>query len=118
MGGWGVVFGAESYWAFVEKFPNIESLHRWMPRGILKVTVMMLVARIWGVALADVVSDPGQLIMFSFVFMGTPGLVVTVLGWFGRSSSRPWPQTWLTRISGLVILIIGILMVRGVLFAF
>ena len=102
----------------VDKFPNIESLHRWIPRGILKVTVMMLVARIWGVALADVVSDPGQLIMFSFVFMGTPGLVVTVLGWFGRSSSRPWPQTWFTRIAGLIVLIIGILMVRGVLFAF
>ena len=67
---------------------------------------------------SDDVPEPGQLIMFSFVFMGTPGLVVTVLGWFGRSSSRPWPQTWFTRISGLVILIIGILMVRGVLFAF
>jgi len=102
----------------VEKFPNIESIHRWMPRGILKVTVMMLVARIWGVALTDAVSDPGNLIMFSFVFMGTPGLVVTVLGWFGRSSSRPWPQTWFTRIAGLIVLVIGIQMVRGVLFAF
>ncbi|MEY4657151.1 MAG: hypothetical protein RL073_1378, partial [Actinomycetota bacterium] len=102
----------------VDKFPNVESLHRWMPRGILKVTVMMLVARIWGLVLTDAVSDPAQMIMFSFVFMGTPGLVTTVLGWFGRSSSRPWPQTWFTRIAGLIILIIGILMVRGVLFAF
>jgi titin len=102
----------------VDKFPNVEPLHRWMPRGILKVTVMMLVARMWGLVLTDAVSDPAQMIMFSFVFMGTPGLVTTVLGWFGRSSSRPWPQTWFTRIAGLIILIIGILMVRGVLFAF
>ena len=102
----------------VDKFPNIESLHRWMPRGILKVTVMMLLARVWGVVLTDAVSDPAQMIMFSFVFMGTPGLVATVLGWFGRTSSRPWPQTWFTRVAGLFILIIGILMVRGVLFAF
>ena len=102
----------------VDKFPNIESLHRWMPRGIFKVTVMMLIARIWGVALTNSISDPAQMITFSFVFMGTPGVVATILGWFGRSSSRPWPQTWFTRIAGLIILIIGILMVRGVLFAF
>jgi hypothetical protein len=102
----------------VDKFPNVELLHRWMPRGILKVTVMMLLARIWGVALTNAISDPAQMITFSFVFMGTPGVVATVLGWFGRTSSRPWPQTWFTRIAGLIILIIGILMVRGVLFAF
>jgi hypothetical protein len=102
----------------VDKFPNVESLHRWMPRGIFKVTVMMLLARIWGVALTNAISDPAQMITFSFVFMGTPGVVATVLGWFGRTSSRPWPQTWFTRIAGLIILIVGILMVRGVLFAF
>jgi hypothetical protein len=102
----------------VDKFPNIEPLHRWMPRGIFKVTVMMLIARIWGLVLTDLISDPAQMIMFSFVFMGTPGVVATVLGWFGRSSTRAWPQTWFTRIAGLIILIIGILMVRGVLFAF
>lgn len=102
----------------VDKFPNIDALHRWMPRGIFKVTVMMLLARIWGVALTNAISDPAQLITFSFVFMGTPGIVVTVLGWFGRTSSRPWPQTWFTRIAGLVILVLGVLMVRGVLFAF
>jgi len=102
----------------VDKFPNVESLHRWMPRGIFKVTVMMLLARIWGVVLTSHISDPGKMITFGFVFMGTPGVVATILGWFGRSSSRAWPQTWFSRIAGLIILIIGILMVRGVLFAF
>jgi hypothetical protein len=102
----------------VDKFPNIEPLHRWMPRGIFKVTVMMLIARIWGVVLADAISDSAQIIAFSFVFMGTPGVISTVLGWFGRSSSRQWPESWFTRFAGLVILIIGVLMVRGVLFSF
>jgi hypothetical protein len=100
------------------KFPNVEALHRWMPRGILKVTVMMLLARIWGVVLTSNISDPAKMITFGFVFMGTPGIIATVLGWFGRSSTKAWPQTWFTRIAGLIILIIGILMVRGVLFAF
>jgi hypothetical protein len=100
------------------KFPNVEALHRWMPRGILKVTVMMLLARIWGVVLTSNISDPAKMITFGFVFMGTPGIIATVLGWFGRSSTKAWPQTWFTRIAGLIVLIIGILMVRGVLFAF
>jgi hypothetical protein len=101
-----------------DNFPNVEPLHHFMPRGIFKVTVMMLVARLWGIVLTDQISDPAQMITFGFVFMGTPSIVTTVLGWFGRSSSKPWPQTWFTRISGLAILIVGILMVRGVLFAF
>jgi hypothetical protein len=37
------------------------------------------------------------------------------MGWFGRSSSRDWEQNWFTRISGLVLLIVGFLIVRGVL---
>lgn len=121
---WALWVGAGVYLApkligmTTDSFPNIEPLHRYMPRGILKVTVMMLVARIWGVVLTEQISDPAQMITFAFVFMGTPSIVTTILGWFGRSSSRLWPQTWFTRIAGLVILIIGILMVRGVLFAF
>jgi len=35
-----------------------------------------------------------------------------VLGWFARDS-RPWPSTWFTRISGMIVLIIGILVVFG-----
>ena len=102
----------------VDRLPNIEALYRWMPRGILKVTMMMLLARIWGVVLTSNISDPVQMVTFGFVFMGTPSLVVTILGWFGRSSSKNWSHNWLTRIGGLIVLIVGILMVRGVIFAF
>ena len=102
----------------VDRLPNIEALYRWMPRGILKVTMMMLLARIWGVVLTSNISDPVQMVTFGFVFMGTPSLVVTILGWFGRSSSKNWSHNWLTRIGGLIVLIMGILMVRGVIFVF
>jgi hypothetical protein len=98
-----------------DKFPNIEALHRYLPRGILKVTFMMFVARWWGQLLTSNIDDTEKMLTFGFVFLGMPGFITTVLGWFGRSSSQPWKQNWFTRIGGLILLVIGFLIVRGVL---
>jgi hypothetical protein len=98
-----------------DKFPNVEFLHRYMPRGILKVTVMMLIARWWGQILTSNIEEAYKMLTFGFVFLGMPGFLTTVFGWFGRSSSQPWKQNWFTRIGGLIVLVIGILIVRGVI---
>ena len=98
-----------------DKFPNVEFLHRYMPRGILKVTVMMLIARWWGQLLTSNIENAYKMLTFGFVFLGMPGFLTTVFGWFGRSSSQPWKQNWFTRIGGLIVLVIGILIVRGVI---
>jgi hypothetical protein len=98
-----------------DKFPNIEALHRYLPRGILKVTFMMFVARWWGQLLTSNIDDTEKMLTFGFVFLGMPGFITTVLGWFGRSSSQPWKQNWFTRIGGLILLVVGFLIVRGVL---
>jgi hypothetical protein len=98
-----------------DKLPNIEGLHRYMPRGILKLTFMMFIARWWGQLLTTNIDDAEKMITFGFVFLGMPGFITTVMGWFGRSSSDDWEQNWFTRISGLVLLIVGFLIVRGVL---
>ena len=96
-------------------FPNSEALHRYLPRGILKVTFMMFVARWWGQLLTSNIDDAEKMLTFGFVFLGMPGFITTALGWFGRSSSHPWKQNWFTRIGGLVLLVVGFLIVRGVL---
>jgi hypothetical protein len=98
-----------------DKFPNSEALHRYLPRGILKVTFMMFVARWWGQLLTSNIEDAEKMLTFGFVFLGMPGFITTVLGWFGRSSSQPWKQNWFTRIGGLILLVVGFLVVRGVL---
>jgi hypothetical protein len=98
-----------------DKFPNVEALHRYLPRGILKVTFMMLVARWWGQLLSSNINDAEKMLTFGFVFLGMPGFIATVLGWFGRSSSKPWKPNWFTRFGGLVLLVVGFLIVRGVL---
>jgi hypothetical protein len=98
-----------------DKFPNVEALHRYMPRGILKVTFMMFVARWWGQLLTSNIDDAEKMLTFGFVFLGMPGFITTVLGWFGRSSSKPWKPNWFTRFGGLVLLVMGFLIVRGVI---
>ncbi|MSX76853.1 MAG: hypothetical protein F2738_02310, partial [Actinobacteria bacterium] len=98
-----------------DNLPNSEALHRYLPRGILKVTFMMLVARWWGQLLTSNIDDAEKMLTFGFVFLGLPGFITTVLGWFGRSSSQPWKQNWFTRIGGLILLVVGFLIVRGVL---
>jgi hypothetical protein len=98
-----------------DKLPNSEVLHRYMPRGILQITFMMFVARWWGQLLTSNIDDTEKLLAFSFAFLGLPGFISTVLGWFGRSSSREWEQNWFTRLAGLALLIVGFLIVRGVL---
>jgi hypothetical protein len=97
-----------------DALPNFSIIHRYMPRGILKVVLMLFVARWWGDVLGSRVTDPEQMIKLGFVLLGLPGIVLTVLGWFARNS-RPWPSSWFTRISGMIILIVGILVVFGVL---
>ena len=97
-----------------DALPNFTTIHRYMPRGILKIVLMLFVARWWGDVIGSRVTDPEQMIKLGFVLLGVPGIVLTVLGWFARDS-RPWPSTWFTRISGAVILLVGVLVVFGVL---
>jgi hypothetical protein len=97
-----------------DALPNFSIVHRYVPRGILKVVLMLFIARWWGDILGSRITDPEQMIKVGFVLLGLPGIVLTVLGWFARSS-RPWPSTWFTRLSGMLVLIVGILVVFGVL---
>jgi hypothetical protein len=100
-----------------DNFPNFARLHRFLPRGIFKVVVIMLIARWWGTVVANSVTDPNQMIKVGFVLLGLPGLVAGIAGWFGREGGD-WKSTKLSRVMGAVLLIIGFLMVRGVLFTF
>ncbi|MEY3366004.1 MAG: hypothetical protein RIS71_741, partial [Actinomycetota bacterium] len=95
------------------KLPNIAPLHRFLPRGIFKVVVMLFIAKAWGGFVANQVDDPASMIMVGFVTLGLPGLAFTALGWCARSS-RQWPSTLLTKVLGGMLLAIGVLVVLNV----
>jgi hypothetical protein len=50
------------------------------------------------------------------VLLGIPSLVLTSLGWFA-GGGRKWRSTPVSKVLGIVVLAIGVLTVRGVLFA-
>jgi hypothetical protein len=100
-----------------DSFLNFAKLHRFLPRGIFKVVFIMFIARWWGSVVADQVTDPDQMIKVGFVLLGLPGLIAGIASWFGREGGD-WRSSKLTRVLGAVLLVIGILMVRGVLFNF
>ena len=101
-----------------DSLPNVPSLHRYMPRGLLKIVLLLVLAKWWGGVLTSNISNADQMVRIGFVFMGTPGLVATIFGWFGRSSTQKWEQNWVTRIAGLVLLVLLFLMVQGVILNF
>ena len=93
-------------------FPDFKTVHRFMPRGILKTVVMLFVAKWWGDLVADNVANPDDMVQYGFVLLGIPGLVFGAISWFGRSS-KPWPSTVLTKVAGAALLLIGLLRVLG-----
>jgi hypothetical protein len=98
-----------------DSLPNVPSLHIFMPRGLLKIVLLLVIAKWWGGVLTSNISNADQMVRIGFVFMGVPSLVATICGWFGRSSTHQWKENWLTRISGLVLLVVLFLMVQGII---
>ena len=93
-----------------ESFPDFKPLHRFLPRGIFKTVVMLFVAKWWGSLVAENVPNADEMVQYGFVLLGIPGLLLGVLGWFGRSS-KPWSSTIASKLLGIVLLIIGLVTV-------
>ena len=47
------------------------------------------------------------MVQYGFVLLGIPGLVLTVFGWFGRSS-KAWPSTLASKLLGIALLIVAL----------
>lgn len=97
----------------VDKLPDMRTVHRYLPRGIFKVVLMLFVAKWWGGLITNQVDNPADMIKFGFVLLGIPGLALGAVGWFARSS-RPWPSTIVTKLLGTALLIIGVLVVLNI----
>ena len=93
-----------------ERFPDFKAMHRYLPRGIFKIVLMLFVAKWWGGLVADNVPNPDEMVQYGFVLLGIPGLVLTVFGWFGRSSNA-WPSTLASKLLGIALLIVALVTV-------
>ena len=99
-----------------EHFPKSALLKTWLPSGLLRTVVMLFVARWWASNISAFSEDPSTQLQAAFVLLGIPSLVLTSLGWFA-GGGRKWRSTPVSKVLGIVVLAIGVLTVRGVLFA-
>ena len=98
----------------VDHFPNLSTIHRFLPRDILKTVVMLFVATWWSKAIADPTMSARETIEHTMIFAGLPGFAFGILAWFGRSGGN-WPSTRATRVAGVLVTVLGVAIVLGFL---
>ena len=93
-----------------DSFPNLPTVHRFVPRNLVRIVAMLFVMLWWGL-LVDGAVDANE-IQWAFVLMGIPGLALGVVDWFAREGDE-WPSTFLSRVLGVATLAVGVALVRG-----
>lgn len=97
---------------FSDTFPNVPFLHRYVPRKLFRTVVMLFVGMWWSTLIQSRFGDSSDSVLYGFVLLGIPGLVLGVVDMFGRDGKK-WQSTPLSKSLGVVVLIIGVLTVRG-----
>jgi CshA-type fibril repeat protein len=97
---------------FTDSFKNIPSLFRFVPRKLTRVVMMLFVGLWWGKLVRNQFGDSDNILLYAFVFLSIPGITLGALDWFGRDGKK-WESTPLSRTLGVLVLIVGILSVRG-----
>jgi len=98
---------------YENSLPNVPRLASYIPKGILKTVVMLIVAKLAADLLIAVVGSPAKLVSLGIVFLAIPGLILSLLSNFGRDG-KAWEMTWVTRTLGIGVLIVGVLLVLNV----
>jgi hypothetical protein len=99
---------------FEGRFPNSARLYHYLPRGILKIVVMLFVARWWGGLALHISTGPHELLADAFVICAIPGLVLSLAGLIGRDGPDT-RLTWWHRAAGTAVLLVGVAFVLGLL---
>ncbi|HEY2703636.1 MAG TPA: hypothetical protein VGL20_08100, partial [Candidatus Dormibacteraeota bacterium] len=97
---------------FESRFPNWPGVYAVIPRGILKTVLMLFFGKAFGTLVTSHLHDPRQLIADCFVLLALPGLVLSLLDLVARDGTRR-ELTWLHRIGGTAVLLVGVLFVLG-----
>jgi hypothetical protein len=100
---------------FTDYFPNLAHLHRYLPRNLFRVVVMLFISLWWGILVNNQYGESPNAVLYAFVFLSVPGIALGIADWFARDS-KEWPSTVVSKLLGVAVLVVGILCVRGVIF--
>jgi hypothetical protein len=95
------------------RFPKGRSLGVWLPSGVIRSVILLVVAVFWARWLDSVIDDASTMLKVGFVLLALPGLVVTALSWFASEAPHR-SSTASTKIGGVALVIFGALVVFGV----
>jgi hypothetical protein len=101
-----------------DRYPKIPGLGRILPKGALKIIVMIFVGSIFANWAESLFENPEDFIPWSFALLAIPGLVFKFAGDFAAKPGYDWRKTVfgrvVYRIGGIAIYILIVQMVRGV----
>jgi hypothetical protein len=101
-----------------DKYPKIPGIGRILPKGALKIIVMVFVGSIFANWAESLFENPEDFIPWSFALLAIPGLLFKFAGDFAEKPGYDWRKTdfgrTVYRIGGVAIYILIVQMVRGV----
>jgi hypothetical protein len=101
-----------------DKYPKVPGLGRILPKGALKIIVMIFVGSIFANWAESLFENPAEFIPWSFALLAIPGLLFKFAGDFSAKPGYDWKKTAfgreIYRIGGIAIYILIVQMVRGV----
>jgi peptidoglycan/LPS O-acetylase OafA/YrhL len=95
-----------------DRLPSVPALARTLPKGLVKIVVMLLVVTVIGALLADANSDSPDFLANSFVILSIPGFVLSLAALVVRDADEP-EMDWPRRLAGVVVLAFGVLLSLG-----
>ena len=102
----------------LERDINIMPLHFVLPKGAPKIVVMVFVGAFFAEWVQGLFTSPESFVLWSFVVLSIPGLVLSLLTIVSGKPERDWKSTpvgtWVYRIGGIAIAAMIFAMYRGV----
>ena len=97
---------------YEDRFPNSEGLYRFLPRGLLKLVVMLFVGTWIGALVLRAVGHSADAALNAFVLLAAWSLVLSLVEVFGREGKDP-EEGWGRWLAGAGVLTVGVLFVLG-----
>jgi hypothetical protein len=99
---------------YEDRFPNSKGLYRILPRGLLKLVVMLFVGTWIGAVVLRTVGHSADAGLNAFVLLAGVSLAFSVVEVLGREGQDP-EEGWLRWLGGAGVLTVGVLFVLGYL---
>ena len=103
---------------FASRLPKFTGIYRVLPKGVLRIVVMIFVGSVFAKWVEGRFSNPADYIAWSFVILTIPGLILKFAGDFASKPTVDWKATgtgrWVYRVVGVAVFLIMVQVVRGV----